>query len=195
MPMDYTIDPEASGVRLRCWGILTNEEMLDCVRRMHSDPARQPGTPSLVDCREIQEMRVTPDGMHAAVCLEQVLADPAQEPWSIAVIAPQDDVFWMGRLYEVLRAGSPSTVRIFRNAVDAEAWLQRQTVGSPAGASQPRLECHGGPWDGRRIVSRGPVFPVTSTDTEGQVQPLRYMLGHYERRADGYHWRATGPSV
>jgi hypothetical protein len=74
-------------------------------------------------------MRVTPEGMHAAVGLEQVLADPAQEPWSIAIIAPKDDVFWLGRLYEVLRAGSPWTVRVFRNAVDAEEWLQRQSVG------------------------------------------------------------------
>lgn len=127
MPMSYTIDQEAGVVRLRCWGILTNEEMLDCVQRMHCDPARPPGTPSLVDCRDIQEMRVTPTGMQAAAGLEQVLADPPQEPWAIAVIAPQDDVFWLGRTYEALRVGSPSTVRVFRNAVDAEEWLQRNS--------------------------------------------------------------------
>jgi hypothetical protein len=127
--MTYTIDQEAGVVRLRCWGILSNEEMLDCVTRMHADAARRPGMPSLVDCRDIQEMRVTPEGMQAAAVLEQVLVDPAQEPWSIAVIAPQDEVYWLGRLYEVLRAGSPSTVRIFRNAGDAEDWLQRQSVG------------------------------------------------------------------
>ena len=129
MPMSYTIDQEAGVVRLRCWGILTNEEMLDCVTRMHCDLARQPGMPSLVDCRDIQEMRVTPQGMHAAALLEQAIADPFREPWLIAVIAPQDDVFWLGRLYEVLRAGSPATVRTFRNAVDAEEWLQRESVG------------------------------------------------------------------
>ena len=129
MPMNYRVDRAAGVVQLRCWGILTNEEMLDCVTRMHSDPARQPGMPSLVDCRDIQELRATPQGIHAAVVLEQVIADPSEEHWSIAVIAPQDDVFWLGRLYEVLRAGSPSTVRIFRNARDAGEWLQGQAVG------------------------------------------------------------------
>jgi hypothetical protein len=128
MPMTYTIDQEAGVVRLRCWGTLTNEEMLDCVERMHGDPARRPGMPSLVDCRDIEEMRVTPAGMQAAAHIEQVLADPTQEPWAIAVIAPQNDVFWLGRIYEALRVGSPAKVRVFRNTADAEDWLQRQSV-------------------------------------------------------------------
>jgi hypothetical protein len=129
MTMTYTIDQEAGLVRLRCSGILTNEEMLQCVERMHGDIARRPGMPSLVDCRDIEEMRVTPAGMQAAAHIEQLLADPGQEPWAIAVIAPQDDVFWLGRTYEALRAGSPAKVRVFRNAEDAEDWLQRQSVG------------------------------------------------------------------
>ena len=126
--MAYTIDQEAGVVRLRCWGMLTNEQMLDCVERMHGDPARRPGMPSLVDCRDIEDMRVTPAGMQAAADIEQVLADPAQELWAIAVIAPQDDVFWLGRIYEALRAGSPAKVQVFRNTLDADDWLQRQSV-------------------------------------------------------------------
>jgi hypothetical protein len=52
------------------------------------------------------------------------------------------------------------------------------------------LECHGGPWDGRRIVDRGPQFSVTSTlGSDGMLQPVRREVGVYERRPDGYHWR------
>jgi hypothetical protein len=52
------------------------------------------------------------------------------------------------------------------------------------------LECHGGPWDGRRIVERGPQFAVTSTLThDGTLQRPRRNAGVYERRSDGYHWR------
>jgi hypothetical protein len=108
--------------------MLNNEEMLDCVERMHGDPARRPGMPSLVDCRDIEDMRVTPAGMEAAAAIEQVLVDPAQEPWAIAVIAPQDDVFWLGRIYEALRLGSPAKVRVFRNTLDADDWLQRSRL-------------------------------------------------------------------
>jgi len=127
MPMTYTIDQEQGLVRLRCWGILTNEEMLDCVERMHVDPARRRGTPSLVDCREIEQMRVSPVGMQAAAHIEELLADPAQEPWAVAVIAPQDDVFRLGRIYGAMRAGSPAKVQVFRNVDDAVNWLQQQS--------------------------------------------------------------------
>jgi len=129
MPMAHRIDQEAGVVRLRCWGILTNEEMLESVERMHGDPARHPGMPSLVDCRDIEEIRVTPAGMEAAAIIEQALVDPAQESWAIAIIAPQDDVFRLGRIYEALRVGSPARVGVFRDAENAEHWLRRQSVG------------------------------------------------------------------
>jgi len=127
--MTHWIDQEAKVVRLRCWGILTNEEMLACVERMHGDPARHPGMASIVDCRDIEEMRVTPSGMEAAAFIEQVLVDPAQEPWAIAVIAPQDDVYRLGLIYEAFRVGSPARVGVFRNVNDAEDWLRAQSVG------------------------------------------------------------------
>ena len=129
MPMTHWIDQEAQVVRLRCWGILTNEEMLTCVERMHGDPARRPGMPSLVDCRDIREMRVTPAGMEAAASIEQALVDPAGEPWAIAIIAPRDDAFRLGRIYQGLRVGSPAQVEVFRDAGDAEAWLRSQSEG------------------------------------------------------------------
>jgi hypothetical protein len=68
-------------------------------------------------------MQVTTAGVQAAATINTSLVDPGQAPWSVAVIAPQDDVFWMARTFEVLRAGSPQTVRVFRQQSDAESWL------------------------------------------------------------------------
>jgi hypothetical protein len=52
------------------------------------------------------------------------------------------------------------------------------------------LECHGGPWDGRLIVDRGPQFPVTFALThDGTLQPSHRNAGVYKRRSDGYYWR------
>jgi hypothetical protein len=129
MPVTYTIDPEAGMVRMTCSGVLTNEELVDSIERLHTDPARRPGMPSLVDCREVQQMLVTPAGLEAAATLEGVLVDPAQEAWAVAIVAPQDEVFWSARTYEALRSGSPEKVRVFRDRVEAEGWLQRQAVG------------------------------------------------------------------
>jgi hypothetical protein len=51
----------------------------------------------------------------------------------------------------------------------------------------PLVECHGGPWDGRRVVERGPRFPVTLSI--GRDGSLRRETGYYQRQPDGYHWR------
>ena len=123
MPATYTIDENAGVVRVRCSGVFTNAELLDCIEHLYGDPARKPGMPSLIDCREVDRMQVTTAGVQAAATINTSLVDPGQAPWSVAVIAPQDDVFWMARTFEVLRAGSPQTVRVFRQQSDAESWL------------------------------------------------------------------------
>ena len=129
MPMTYKIDHEGELVRMRCWGTFTNKEMLESVEQLHSDPARRPGMPALIDCREVEEMQVTRTGLAAAATIKNVLIDPAQEPWWVAIIAPQDEVFLAARSYEVFRSGSPEKVRVFRDAREAEDWLQRESVG------------------------------------------------------------------
>jgi hypothetical protein len=123
MPLTYNIDPTAGVARMECRGVLTNEDVLDTLERLHGDPARQPGMPTFVDCRSIEEMRVTPAGMQAAASLKAALVDPGQPPWAVAIVAPQEEVFWVARIYEVLRVGSPERVRVFRDPAAAERWL------------------------------------------------------------------------
>ena len=125
MPATYTIDEQSDLVRVECFGDFTNQDMLDCLARLYNDPGRRPGTPSLVDCRGVERMMVTPDGVQAAVMVEATMVDRRQPPWAVAVIAPQDEVFWMARTFEVLRAGSPERVRVFRQSGEAERWLGR----------------------------------------------------------------------
>jgi hypothetical protein len=123
MPATYTIDETAGMVRISCSGVFTNQEMIDCMEQLYRDPARKPGMPSLIDCRGVEDMRVTPDGCQAAATIGATLLDPVQPPWAVAVIAPQDEVFWIAKTFAVLRAGTPQTVRVFRQSSDAEHWL------------------------------------------------------------------------
>ena len=46
MPVTYTIGQAAGLVRLECSGVFTNQEMLDSLERLHSDPARRASMPS-----------------------------------------------------------------------------------------------------------------------------------------------------
>jgi hypothetical protein len=130
LPATYTIDERSAVVRVECLGVFTDQDLLDCLARLHHDSARKPGMPSLVDCRGVERMLVTPSGVQAAVMVEATMADRRQPPWAVAVIAPQDEVFWMARIYEVLRAGSPERVRVFRQPAEAERWLDTVRGGS-----------------------------------------------------------------
>lgn len=124
MPATYTIDERSEVVRVEWFGTFTDQDMLDGLARLYNDPARRPGMSSLVDCRGIERMMVTPSGIRAAVMVEATMIDRHQPPWAVAVIAPQDEVFWMARTYEVLRAGSKQSVRVFRQPSEAERWLE-----------------------------------------------------------------------
>ena len=66
LPATYTIDAASDVVRVECFGVFTNQDMLDCLARLYNDPARRPGMPSLVDCRGVERMMVTPSGVQAA---------------------------------------------------------------------------------------------------------------------------------
>ncbi len=153
MPATYTIDAASDVVRVECFGVFTNQDLLDCVARLYNDPARRPGMPSLVDCRGVERMLVTPSGVQAAVMVEATMVDWRQPPWAVAVIAPQDEMFWMARTYEVLRAGSPESVRVFRQSRAAERWLDTFRAGALAAAEGPALNA------GPRPSSRGAIPP------------------------------------
>jgi hypothetical protein len=74
MPATYTIDQEAGLVRIVCSGVFTNQEMIDCMEQRYRDPTRRPGMPSLIDCRRVENMQVTPAGCQAAATLGATLA-------------------------------------------------------------------------------------------------------------------------
>ncbi len=153
LPATYTIDVASDVVRVECFGVFTNQDMLDCLARLYNDSARRPGMPSLVDCRGVERMLVTPSGVQAAVMVEVTMVDRRQPPWAVAVIAPQDEVFWMARTYEVLRAGSPESVRVFRQSGAAERWLDTFRATAHAAGLGAALKA------GRRPSSRGATPP------------------------------------
>jgi hypothetical protein len=131
MPCNYTIDQAARVVRVACSGTFTNQEMLDCIEHVYSNPARKPGMAHLIDCQGVRCMQVTPKGMEAAATIKSALIDPGQPPWAVAMVAPQDEVFWVFRTYEALRSGSPEKVRVFRQSSAAESWLATLRATAP----------------------------------------------------------------
>jgi hypothetical protein len=49
--------------------------------------------------------------------------DPRVGESRLAIVAPRDELFGLGRMYEFLRGDSPVDVRVFRERKEAELWL------------------------------------------------------------------------
>jgi hypothetical protein len=123
MPITFTIDEEAGRVTLRFLGTVTDRDLFTTFEELYGDPRHRIGMPELTDCRDVERVEITAEGLRGLATATQASLDPAREPWKVAVVAPADLVFGLGRMYELLREGSPEQVQVFRDITAAERWL------------------------------------------------------------------------
>lgn len=117
MPATYRVDTEQRLVVLTLTGVVTGAE-LDGVRaQIRQDPAFDPSFPVLVDASELN-----PAALTSATVRARAANLPAQ-PMRIALVAPADAVFGIGRMYQMMTEGSGNVIEVFRGTDEAVAWL------------------------------------------------------------------------
>jgi len=121
MPITYRIDPQSHLVMTVATGVLTDAELLDHKRRLAADPAFEPGMGQLSDIRGVEQLEVTPQGVRQFVAHDRVHAGQL-EGHRLAIVAPQDLVFGMARMYQTL---TDANVGVFRDVAEALAFLGR----------------------------------------------------------------------
>jgi hypothetical protein len=103
-------------------GVVDEAALLDAYRRVTAAPDFDPGLDDLLDLRGVERL----DLGGAAVRRLAAYFDRPNLPnhhARLAIVAPQDYVFGLGRMYEVLRDGAPGQIRVFRGVAEAVAWL------------------------------------------------------------------------
>ena len=123
MPITYSIDVDEKLVYIVGSGRLTDEEMVDCVRDLRSDPMLQPDMNVLSDMRAI-EMGFTPNGIRKMLDIMVSTEDRRSEAYA-ALVVTQDVTFGMGRMLQ-LRARDHVTphFEVFRDLEKARDWLE-----------------------------------------------------------------------
>jgi hypothetical protein len=117
MPATYRVDAERKMVVLTLTGVVTGAE-LDGVRaQIREDPTFDPSFSVLVDASELN-----PAALTGATVRERAANVPAL-PMRIALVAPADAVFGMGRMYQMMTEGSGNVIEVFRGTEEAVAWL------------------------------------------------------------------------
>ena len=119
MPEAYHIDQTQRLVWSRCWGVLSDEDMLAHQARLRTEPDFLPDFNQLIDTSEVTEVPLSAQTVRQ-VAQHSVFAPESKR----AFVVTKDVLYGLGRMFELcqsLKGGS--TVRVFRDRAVALAWL------------------------------------------------------------------------
>jgi len=122
MPMAYTIDRNARLIRIVGTGRLTDEEMVECISSLRTDPKLEPSMNTLSDMRDI-EVGFSTEGVERMIAVMKGTAE-RRAAAKAAIVVSSDAAFGMARIVEMRseERADPS-FRVFRDMVAACEWL------------------------------------------------------------------------
>jgi hypothetical protein len=119
MAMSHSIDAEQQIVICRAWGVLSNDDLHEHYRLIPADPDFRPHYRQLGDLREVTRLVADSSAIAAAASLS-VFAPGTRR----ALIAQSDVTFGLARMFASYAEDVGQLVRVFRDARDAEEWLE-----------------------------------------------------------------------
>ena len=122
MPMSYSIDKQRHLVLTRCWGVLSDADLLAHKAQLASDPDFHASMGQLSDVRAIERLAVTTEGVKLMVAHDTANADRVGGH-RMALVVASDEVFGMARMYGQRSEAGAQGVGVFRSITDAKVWL------------------------------------------------------------------------
>ena len=122
MAITYAIDSALGVVFTKATGVLTDDDLVGHKQNLLRDPGFKPGMVELSDVRGVERLEVTPEGIRGFVTQDKADADRLRG-FKLAIVASQDVVFGMARMYQMLTAENPLNVNVFRDMEKARVWL------------------------------------------------------------------------
>jgi hypothetical protein len=118
LPSTYEIDPEQRLVTSRLWGPVEDSEVYEHNKQLRADPRFDPTYRQFVDLTGVTEIRVTTH-MIIDTSLDQFFAPGTRR----AMVATNDGVFGMARMFALRAEGLGQTIEVFRDEKPAREWL------------------------------------------------------------------------
>ena len=118
LPATYEIDSRRRLVTSRLWGSVTDTEVYDHNRQLRSDPKFDPTFLQLTDLSGVTEIAVT-TGMINDTSLDQFFEPGTRR----AIVATDDGVFGMARMFALRAESVGQTIQVFRDEDKARDWL------------------------------------------------------------------------
>ena len=99
-------------------GALTDDDIRAHQQSLAKNPDFRPNLRQLLDTRAVTEVKVTPEGVRAAVA-----GNPFGKGAKRAFVAATETIFGMARMFEQSRVNPQDEFRVFRSMDEARAWL------------------------------------------------------------------------
>jgi len=119
VPVSFRIDRARRLVVTTARGVLTDEEVLNHVRELTTDPEFDPTFRQLADFREVTRAELTSTGVRAVA---------RKSPWQAgarrAFVCDQDVLFGIARMFELFSDEGKDEIQVFREMSGAQAWLR-----------------------------------------------------------------------
>lgn len=124
--MPYQITWRTNGVYWRYYGVLSGNELLQSNFDIFGDERFDDLRYQIVDLTDVEEVEVTEKHMRKVAHLDMA-ASRSNPRVKVAVVAQTDAAAKLSDLYEKFcEDKSPWITKLFRNLVDAEAWVSQQ---------------------------------------------------------------------
>ena len=124
MPVTYAIDVPRAIIRTRCTGQTLLAEVLNHFSELAQDPACPERLSVLLD---LSQMSGLPQSSQLHLVADAIRAVNHRVQFdACAIIAPQDAVFGMLRMFSVFDEHYFNSISVFRTAKEAESWLAEE---------------------------------------------------------------------
>jgi hypothetical protein len=122
MPVTYQLDPAKKLIRTRCIGDVNQEEVASHFQQLERDPNRPDRLNVLLDLSEATSLPETQDLRKVSFQIKGLLE--SVRFGACAIVAGNDALFGMMRMFAVFASEYFSDIQVFRAATEAEAWLK-----------------------------------------------------------------------
>jgi len=126
MSTTFRIDTELGVIFTTCKERVTDPEAISYLRAVAQHPDYNPIYKHLIDCAEIEIFEISAD-LTRSIAQKKLFSSRSR----CAIVAPQDHIYGMARMFELQHTGS---VQVFRDLASAEKWLGLDAPAYPPSA-------------------------------------------------------------
>ena len=142
MPIVYDLRAVVRTVAIAYEGRVTEPEYHAAYVRLYTDPAYRSGYSELVDCRGVTAFDVSVQAIRNVGEMAVVAAGTPPAPARVAIVAGDDVMYGLSRLYQTSQEPTSEVVEVFRNLAEARRWLglepEREARAAPLPDSRPQ---------------------------------------------------------